>query len=51
LQERLDGVVDHGLRAGEPSTIVDFTSDEPKLVREGNPAFAQKLRKRLWKSL
>jgi len=51
LQERLDGIVDQGLRAGEPSTIVDFTGDEPKLVREGNYAFAQKLRKTLWKSL
>jgi len=51
LQMRLDGIVDQGLRTGEPSTIVDFTSDEPKLIREGNPVFAQKLRKTLWKSL
>ena len=51
LQMRLDGIVDQGLRTGEPSTIVDFTSDAPQLIREGNPAFAQKLRKTLWKSL
>lgn len=50
LQERIDGIVDRGVCAGEPSTIVDFTG-EPRLIREGNPAFAQKVWKTLWKSL
>ena len=51
LHQRIDGIVDRGPCTGEPSTIVDFTSDEPALLREGDPAFAQKLRKTLWKSL
>jgi L-threonylcarbamoyladenylate synthase len=51
LLEALDALLDAGLREGQPSTIVDFTGDEPSVVREGNPAFAQFLRKRLWKGL
>jgi L-threonylcarbamoyladenylate synthase len=51
LRDRLDALLDAGLREGQPSTIVDFTGDNPRLVREGDPAFAQFLRKRLWKEL
>jgi tRNA threonylcarbamoyl adenosine modification protein (Sua5/YciO/YrdC/YwlC family) len=51
LLEGLDAVLDAGPRQGQPSTIVDFTGDEPRLVREGDPGFSQFLRKRLWKAL
>jgi tRNA threonylcarbamoyl adenosine modification protein (Sua5/YciO/YrdC/YwlC family) len=51
LFEALDAVLDAGLREGQPSTIVDFTGDEPRVVREGDPGFAQILRKMLWKAL
>jgi tRNA threonylcarbamoyl adenosine modification protein (Sua5/YciO/YrdC/YwlC family) len=48
---KVDGVVDAGPRDGKPSTIVDFTGDEPRLIREGDPAFAQKVWKTLRKTL
>ena len=51
LHNALDALLDQGLREGKPSTIVDFTGVEPKLIREGDPAFAQFLRKTLWKAL
>jgi len=51
LQKSLDAVLDQGPREGKPSTIVDFTGAEPNLVREGDPAFAQFLRKTLRKAL
>jgi L-threonylcarbamoyladenylate synthase len=51
LQNSLDALLDQGPREGKPSTIVDFTGDEPKLIREGDPAFAQFLRKTLRKAL
>ena len=51
LQNRLDLLVDTGVFEGEPSMIVDFTGDEPRLVREGASSFAQKVWKRLRKSL
>lgn len=51
LQNALDGVLDDGPYASEPSAIVDFTGNEPRLIREGNPAFAQNLRKTLRISL
>jgi L-threonylcarbamoyladenylate synthase len=51
LFEALDAVLDAGLREGQPSTIVDFTGDEPHIVRESDPGFSQFLRKRLWKAL
>jgi tRNA threonylcarbamoyl adenosine modification protein (Sua5/YciO/YrdC/YwlC family) len=51
LQKSLDAVLDQGPREGKPSTIVDFIGAEPKLVREGDPAFAQFLRKTLRKAL
>jgi tRNA threonylcarbamoyl adenosine modification protein (Sua5/YciO/YrdC/YwlC family) len=51
LQNALDGVVDAGPLSGEPSTIVDFTGDEPRLIREGDRFFTQKVWKTLRKSL
>jgi len=51
LLEALDALLDTGLREGHPSTIVDFTGGEPRVVREGEPGFAQFLRKTLWKEL
>jgi tRNA threonylcarbamoyl adenosine modification protein (Sua5/YciO/YrdC/YwlC family) len=50
LHEQLDALVDGGLRSGEPSTILDLTGDEPRFIREGSPAFTQKLRKTLRKT-
>ena len=51
LQNALAGIVDRGQYSGEPSTIVDFTGDEPHLIREGDHAFTQKVWKTLRKSL
>jgi len=51
LLEGLDALLDAGLREGQPSTIVDFTGAEPRIVREGDPDFAQFLRKTLRKAL
>ena len=43
----VDAAIDVGRREGKPSTIVDFTGRSPRLVREGDPLFAQNLRKSL----
>jgi tRNA threonylcarbamoyl adenosine modification protein (Sua5/YciO/YrdC/YwlC family) len=51
LLDGLDAVLDAGPREGQPSTIVDFTGDEPRIVREGDPGFSQFLRKTLRKPL
>jgi tRNA A37 threonylcarbamoyladenosine synthetase subunit TsaC/SUA5/YrdC len=51
LQIELDALVDTGLCQGKPSTIVDFTGAEPRLIREGDPSFTQNLWKRLRKAL
>jgi L-threonylcarbamoyladenylate synthase len=51
LRNALDALLDQGAREGKPSTIVDFTGAEPKLIREGDPAFSQFLRKTLRKAL
>lgn len=51
LRGTLDGVVEAGRREGKPSTIVDFTSPEPRLIRNGDPGFTQMLRKTLRKCL
>jgi L-threonylcarbamoyladenylate synthase len=51
LQERVDWALDAGPREGKPSTIVDFTGDEVSFIREGEPGFAQFLRKTLRKTL
>ena len=50
-QNALDGIVDQGPRQGKPSAIVDFTGARPRVVREGDPRFTQKLRKTLRKNL
>jgi tRNA threonylcarbamoyl adenosine modification protein (Sua5/YciO/YrdC/YwlC family) len=46
-----DGIVDAGPLEGAPSTIVDFTGDTPRIVREGAFFFTQKLWKTVWKTL
>jgi L-threonylcarbamoyladenylate synthase len=51
LRDALDALLDAGPREGQPSTIVDFTGEEPRMVREGDPGFSQFLRKTLWKGL
>ncbi|HJW95702.1 MAG TPA: L-threonylcarbamoyladenylate synthase [Thermoanaerobaculia bacterium] len=51
LQNSLDGLADGGLCHAEPSTILDFTSDPPRLIREGSQLFSQKVWKTLRKSL
>jgi len=51
FEMEIDGVVDRGLFSGEPSTIVDFTGDDPRLLREGNHAFTQNVWKTLRKTL
>ena len=51
LQSSLDAVVDEGPREGEPSTIVDFTVAPPKVIRDGETFFTQKVWKTLRNSL
>ncbi|MDP9360849.1 MAG: L-threonylcarbamoyladenylate synthase [Acidobacteriota bacterium] len=51
LQNTLDAVLDQGAREAKPSTIVDFTGSEPRVIREGDSGFSQFLRKTLWKGL
>jgi tRNA threonylcarbamoyl adenosine modification protein (Sua5/YciO/YrdC/YwlC family) len=51
LQPVIDAIVDAGPREGKPSTIVDFTDDEPRLIREGESLFTQKVWKTLRKTL
>jgi L-threonylcarbamoyladenylate synthase len=51
LQDRLDGIVDGGVRTGEPSAILDLTRDEPRFIRESDPVFTQNVWKTLRKSL
>jgi L-threonylcarbamoyladenylate synthase len=51
LQERIDAIVDAGIRTGEPSAILDLTGAEPRFLREGHDSFTQKVWKSLWKSL
>lgn len=51
LRNRLDALLDQGPREGKPSTIVDFTGADPRVIREGDSAFSQFLRKTLRKAL
>ena len=51
LQFHLDGIVDSGVRNGEPSAILDLTSEPPRFLREGEHSFTQKVWKKLRKSL
>ncbi len=51
MQESLVGILDLGRIDGKPSVIVDFTETQPRVIREGEALFTQKLRKTLRKSL
>lgn len=51
LRLALGAIVDRGRLEGKPSVIVDFTGTEPRVVREGESFFTQKVRKTLRKSL
>ncbi len=51
LQTLLDGIVDAGALSGEPSTIVDLSSDTPEIKRTGDVFFSQKVWKTLRKNL
>jgi tRNA threonylcarbamoyl adenosine modification protein (Sua5/YciO/YrdC/YwlC family) len=51
LAAGIDAALDAGRQEGKPSTIVDFTGREPRILREGDPVFAQNLRKTLRISL
>jgi L-threonylcarbamoyladenylate synthase len=51
LRDRIDGIVDSGPLLSEPSTIVDFTGAEPRLIRSGAVFFTQQVWKTLRKSL
>jgi tRNA threonylcarbamoyl adenosine modification protein (Sua5/YciO/YrdC/YwlC family) len=50
LYDALDAIVDGGEREGEPSAILDLTSDEPRFIREGERSFTQNVWKTLRKS-
>jgi len=41
LGHALDAVVDGGFAGFEPTTIIDFTEDEPVLIRQGQGVFEQ----------
>jgi L-threonylcarbamoyladenylate synthase len=51
LQQRIDSALDTGPCEAKPSTLVDFTATSPRILREGDPVFAQFLRKTLRKTL
>lgn len=48
---RVDVILDSGILQATPSTLVDFTTIPPKVIREGEFFFTQKLWKTVWKSL
>ncbi|HUF16715.1 MAG TPA: L-threonylcarbamoyladenylate synthase [Thermoanaerobaculia bacterium] len=51
IRKSVAAVLDSGPLSGEPSTVVDFTSGEPRMVREGKFRFTQDLWKTSRKSL
>ena len=51
LQQRVDAIVDGGVRKGKPSAILDLTGAEPRFIRGGDYLFTQKVWKTLRKSL
>ena len=51
LAAGIDAALDAGRQEGKPSTIVDFTGEAPRILREGDTVFAQNLRKTLRISL
>jgi len=50
LLEKVDVLLDGGTLASSASTLVDFTSQPPRVVREGKFLFTQNLWKTMWKS-
>lgn len=50
LLEKVDALLDGGTLASSASTLVDFTSEPPRVVREGKFLFTQNLWKTMWKS-
>lgn len=50
LLEKVDALLDAGTIASSASTMVDFTSEPPRVVREGKFLFTQNLWKTMWKS-
>ena len=50
LLEKVDALLDGGTLASSASTLVDFTIEPPRVVREGKFLFTQKLWKTMWKS-
>ena len=50
-QQRLDGIVDGGVREGEPSAVLDLSGAHPRFLRERDGLFTQKVWKTLRKSL
>ena len=51
LQKGVDSTVSLGLYIGEPSAIVDFTGDDPRVIRDTRNFFTQNLWKTQRKSL
>lgn len=51
LQKGVDSTVSLGRYGGEPSAIVDFTADDPRVIRDTHNFFTQKLWKTQRKSL
>lgn len=51
LQNRIDAIIDAGVRNGEPSAILDLTATEPRFIRPGEESFTQKVWKTLRKTL
>ena len=49
--DSIDLICEQGVLKARASTIVDFTAGEPRIVREGDFLFRQKLWKMMWKSL
>jgi tRNA A37 threonylcarbamoyladenosine synthetase subunit TsaC/SUA5/YrdC len=43
LRERAGAVVDGGMLPGAPSTVLDFTGAEPRVLREGAASSADAL--------
>ena len=50
LLEKVDVLLDGGTLESSASTLVDFTSETPRVVREGKFLFTQNLWKTMWKS-
>ncbi|MCM2314616.1 MAG: L-threonylcarbamoyladenylate synthase [Thermoanaerobaculia bacterium] len=51
IVDAVDGIVDSGTLEGKPSTIVDFSTSPPTILRQGVFNFSQELWKTMRKSL